>query len=150
ASGRAELGVAYGDDARERFDLFMPGREPRGLVVFVHGGYWMALDNSYWSHLAAGSVDNGYAVAMPSYSLCPQVRIAQITVQIAAAIATAAGRVSGPIHLVGHSAGGHLVTRMISHTSPLTEDVAGRISNVVSLSGVHDLRPLMRTSMNGT
>jgi len=150
AEGRAEFGVAYGDHQRMRYDLFRPRSTARGLVVFVHGGYWMSLDNSYWSHLAEGCVQNGYAVAVPGYVLCPEVRISQIVRQIGAAITAIAGREQGPIHLVGHSAGGHLVSRMISHTTPLPDDVARRISNVVSVSGVHDLRPLRRTALNDT
>jgi arylformamidase len=146
---RARLDIGYGDAARNRFDLFLPEGEPRGLVVFVHGGFWRALDNSFWSHLARGSVDSGYAVAMPSYTLCPDVRIADITREVAAAIARAAAMVEGPLLLTGHSAGGHLVTRMISATSPLPDSIRSRIRNTVSISGVHDLRPLMKTAMNG-
>jgi arylformamidase len=146
---RARLDIGYGDAARNRFDLFLPEGEPRGLVVFVHGGFWRALDKSFWSHLARGSVDSGYAVAMPSYTLCPDVRIADITREVAAAIARAAAMIEGPLLLTGHSAGGHLVTRMISATSPLPDSIRSRIRNTVTISGVHDLRPLMKTAMNG-
>jgi arylformamidase len=146
--GRARLDIAYGDAPRSHFDLFLPESEPKGLVVFVHGGYWVRFDNSYWSHLANGPVKRGYAVAMPSYTLCPQTRISGITKEIGAAIAAAAAMVEGPIHLTGHSAGGHLATRMISATSPLPEALRSRIRNTVSISGVHDLRPMMRLALN--
>ena len=148
SGGRATLDISYGERPRNRFDLFAPEGRPKGLVVFVHGGFWKALDKSFWSHLARGSVDNGYAVAMPSYTLCPAVRISEITHEIAAAVARAAAMVEGPLFLTGHSAGGHLVTRMISATSPLADDVRARISHTVSISGVHDLRPLMKAAMN--
>lgn len=150
ATGRAKLDISYGDKPRNRLDLFMPEGTPKGLVVFVHGGYWMALDKSFWSHLAAGSVASGYAVAMPSYTLCPEVSISNIVKEIGAAIAKAAEMVDGPIVLTGHSAGGHLVSRMICANTPLAPNVQRRIRHVVSLSGVHDLRPLMRTGMNAT
>ncbi|ANW05969.1 esterase [Bradyrhizobium icense] len=148
ASGRATLDVRYGERARNRFDFFSPEGRPKGLVVFVHGGFWKALDKSFWSHLARGSVEGGYAVAMPSYTLCPAVRISEITREIGAAIERAAAMVEGPLFLTGHSAGGHLVTRMISATSPLPDDIRARISHTVSISGVHDLRPLMKAAMN--
>lgn len=148
--GRAQLGISYGAKSRNQLDLFLPEGSPKGLVVFVHGGYWMALDNSYWSHLAAGSIAHGYAVAMPSYRLCPDVRIGDIVDEIGAAIARAAAQVEGPIMLTGHSAGGHLVSRMVCATTPLPPSVAARIRNVVSISGLHDLRPLMNTGMNET
>ena len=147
-SGRATLDVPYGERARNRFDLFAPEGRPRGLVVFVHGGFWKALDKSFWSHLARGSVEGGYAVAMPSYTLCPAVRISEITREIAVAVERAAAMVEGPLFLTGHSAGGHLVTRMISATSPLPEYVRARISHTVSISGLHDLRPLIKAAMN--
>ena len=148
ASGRATLDIGYGEGARNRFDLFRPEGPPKGLVVFVHGGFWKALDKSFWSHLARGPVERGYAVAMPSYSLCPAVRIADITREVGAAVVRAAAMVEGPVFLTGHSAGGHLVTRMISATSPLSGEVRARISHTVSISGLHDLRPLMKSAMN--
>lgn len=150
ADERAQFDIAYGDRPRNLLDLFLPEGTPKGLVVFVHGGYWMALDKSYWSHLAKGSIDSGYAVAMPSYSLCPEVRIGDIVREIGAAIGKAAALVEGPIMLTGHSAGGHLVSRMVAAASPLAPDVQSRIRHVVSLSGVHDLRPLINTGMNKT
>jgi acetyl esterase/lipase len=150
AGGRADIDLAYGAGARERLDLFRPEGSARGLVVFVHGGYWMAFDKSSWSHLAAGAMARGWAVAVPSYTLCPEMRIAGITGQVASAIAAAADRVGGPISLAGHSAGGHLVTRMGCADGPLPAAVRDRLRRVVSISGLHDLRPLLRTRMNDT
>lgn len=150
AAGRAQLDVAYGEKPRNRLDLFLPAGTPKGLVVYIHGGYWMAFDKGPWSHLAGGAVGNGFAVAMPSYTLCPEARIADIVREVGAAISKAAAMVAGPIMLTGHSAGGHLASRMISATTPLTPDVASRIRNVVSIAGLHDLRPMMATRMNAT
>lgn len=148
AEGRAKLDISYGDGPRNRLDLFLPEGPAKGLVVFVHGGFWLALDKSFWSHLAAGAVASGYAVAMPSYTLCPEIRIAGIVKEVAAAIGKAAQLVDGPVILTGHSAGGHLVSRMVSTASPLDPAVIERIRHVVSISGLHDLRPIMRTAMN--
>ena len=142
------LDVAYGHGARERLDLFLPEGSPQGLVIFVHGGYWKAMDKSLWSDLAMGPLARGWAVAMPGYTLAPEARISQITHQIASALESAAGRVAGPIRLAGHSAGGHLVTRMACRDSPLSPSVASRIDRLISISGVHDLRPLRLHSMN--
>jgi arylformamidase len=148
ASGLAKLDLAYGERSRNRMDLFFPDGPAKGLVVFVHGGFWLQLDKTFWSHLAAGAVASGYAVAMPSYTLCPEIRITGIVEEVAAAIGEAAKLVEGPLMLTGHSAGGHLVSRMITATAPLSPDVQERVRNVVSISGVHDLRPIMSTGMN--
>jgi acetyl esterase/lipase len=150
AAGRARLDLSYGHGPRDQFDLFLPDGAPRGLMVFVHGGYWMMFDKSSWSHLAAGAVARGWAVAMPSYPLAPDASIAEITAAIARFLPVAADAVPGPIALSGHSAGGHLVCRMLCDDVALPAAVRARIARTVSISGVHDLRPLMRTAMNDT
>lgn len=148
AQERARLDINYGSGAREVFDLFLPDGDMVGILVFVHGGYWRAFDKSVWSHLAAGANARGLAVVIPSYTLCPQAHIGDITSQVARAINQAAGMLPGPVYLAGHSAGGHLVTRMICATSALSQGVLKRIQTVMSISGVHDLRPLLKTAMN--
>ncbi|WP_127116056.1 alpha/beta hydrolase [Shimia sediminis] len=146
-AGRLQADIPYGEGARERLDLMKPETAPEGLCVFVHGGYWRAFDKSSWSHLASGPLARGWAVAMPSYDLCPDVRIADITLQILRAVTEAAARVEGPILLAGHSAGGHLVARMACE-NVLPSNVARRLKHVVPISPLSDLRPLLQTSMN--
>lgn len=145
-AARCELDLDYGETDRLRFDLFHPGRLARGVVIFVHGGYWLRFDKSFWSHLAAGPLAQGWAVAMPSYDLCPKAGIAQIGDQIARAIDVIARRVPGPVRLVGHSAGGQLVARVMAPRDGA--DWQQRVARVVPVSPVADLAPLMRTSMN--
>lgn len=148
AEGRAKLELSYGERPRNRLDLFLPEGTPEGLVVFVHGGYWVRLDRSLWSHLAAGPLAHGHAVAMPSYTLCPETSIGGIVREVAAAIEHAAAMVEGPVRLTGHSAGGHLVSRMVCTNSPLSAATLERVVSTVSISGVHDLRPLMNLALN--
>lgn len=141
-----EIDRIYGDGPRNRFDLFQPEGRAKGLVVFVHGGYWQMLDKSYWSHFAAGPLAQGWALAIPSYTLAPAARLTQMVAEVAAATVEAAKLVAGPVRLVGHSAGGHLVSRMACSDGPLPE----RLDRVISVSGIHDLRPLLQTKMNET
>ena len=147
AVGRARLNVAYGDGARQKMDVFYPSGKPEGLVVFVHGGYWLRFDRTYWSHFAAGLTARGWAVAMPSYTLAPQARIAEIGREVAMAITAAGDLVAGPVRLAGHSAGGQLVAR-VAVDAMLSEGLHERLAKVVPISPVGDLRPLMETSMN--
>ena len=140
--------VAYGSAPRETMDVFRPEGRPKGVLVFIHGGYWKDTDPSIWSHLARGAVARGWLVAMPAYTLAPQARIAEITAQVGRAVRRAAGLADGPVRLSGHSAGGHLALRMVCADTALPTPVLDRIARVTSISGVHDLRPLMWTDMN--
>ena len=145
---RADLDVAYEEHPRQVMDVFWPDETPKGVAVFVHGGYWLKFDKSYWSHLAEGARAAGWLTALPSYVLSPEARISEITAMIGQAIEALAARQPGPIRLSGHSAGGHLVSRMACADGPLSADTAGRLAGVLSISGLHDLRPLRNTAMN--
>ena len=140
--------IAYGTASRNRLDLVFPDGKSKGLVVFVHGGFWMECNKSDWTDLAEGARLNGSTVALPGYTLAPNARISEITREISQAITKAAHLVEGPIKLVGHSAGGHLVTRMICQDSTIAPEILARITNVMSISGLHDLRLLQQTKMN--
>lgn len=150
SSAYGRYDIPYGAHPRKRYDLFLPGGPPKGLFVFIHGGYWMAFDKSSWSHLAAGVVARGWAAVLPGYRLCPDVSIGRITAQIGAALGHAAARLTGPIAVSGHSAGGHLAVRMVCEDAPIDPAVRSRISHVLGISGLYDLRPLRHTSMNAT
>ena len=141
AGAKGTCDIPYGAGARQAFDLFLPVGPPLGVVVFIHGGYWMAMDRKGFSHLAAGPVARGWAVAMPSYTLAPEVRIAGMTVEIQQALQVISTRVPGRMVVTGHSAGGHLAARMGN---------LGGVRRVVPISPLADLGPLMGTSMNAT
>jgi len=87
-------------------------------------------------------------VAIPSYTLAPEAKIGDMTREIAQAIAYAADKVAGPIRVTGHSAGGQLATRMICENSPLEGALQKRIVKTLSISGLHDLRNLLKTKLN--
>jgi arylformamidase len=142
--GRARLDMAYGPGARQAFDLFLPEGPARGLMVFVHGGYWLACGREDYSHLAAGAVARGWACALPSYTLAPEARIAAMTMEIAQAVRVASALVPGPVVVTGHSAGGHLSARMGC------ADLALGVARVVPISPLADLAPLMHTDMNAS
>lgn len=150
---RARLDLPYpgplADPGREAFDLFLPEGDPAGLVLFLHGGYWRAFGRETWSHLAAGAVARGWAVAMPSYTLAPAARIAGIGAQARAALIAAAEAVpGGPVAVAGHSAGGQLAARLLCADMDLPAPLRARIARAVAISGLFDLRPLLRTGLN--
>jgi acetyl esterase/lipase len=141
---RARTAIPYGPKERNRFDLFLPETAPQGLLVFIHGGYWLRFDREMWSHLAAGAVARGWACAIPSYTLAPEARISAMTQEIASAVEVAASRVAGPVVVTGHSAGGHLSARMGCADVFLSTFV----KRVVPISPLADLEPISLTAMN--
>jgi len=147
---RARLGLRYGRDEANWFDLFLPEGDAQGLLVFIHGGYWMAFGPRDFSHLAGGALARGWACAMPAYTLAPAARIAAMTKEIATALPAMAAEVAGPVVLTGHSAGGHLAARMACADVALAAEAAERLLRVVPVSPLADLRPLIETTMNGT
>jgi acetyl esterase/lipase len=148
AQNRLIADVRYGAAERNLLDIVLPQGQPRGLAVFVHGGYWLRFDKSCFTHLAQGVVAHGFAMAIPSYTLCPQARIDEITIETGLAITQAASMIAGPLHLTGHSAGGHLVARMATTTTPLNRSLQQRLRKIVPVSALADLRPLLHLTMN--
>lgn len=144
---RARLGLRYGSGARQWFDLFLPEGPALGLMVFIHGGYWLAFGPRDFSHLAAGALARGWACAMPAYTLAPEARISAMTAEMAAALPVMAAEVAGPIAICGHSAGGHLSARLACADLRLDRGVTERIRSIVPISPLSDLRPLMETAM---
>lgn len=158
ATARAELDVPYLDEAgggtaRTRMDIFWPaGAEPDTcpIVLFIHGGYWQALERKAVSHLAAGANARGLAVAMPSYDLCPDVTLAVIERQIAAACLFLRRTHGRPVTVCGHSAGGHLTAAMLARDFADLDRNApdGLVPAGLAISGLFDLRDLVHTSIN--
>ena len=98
--------------------------------------------------MAAGLLARGWAVAILGYTLAPQARITQITQEISTAVEHLGKTGTGPLRLIGHSAGGHLVSRMMCddiNFGPVTKQ---RLDRVLSVSGLHDLRLLQRLAKN--
>ncbi|MCA1457823.1 alpha/beta hydrolase [Bradyrhizobium sp. BRP22] len=139
--------MAYGPGNRHTIDVFERGEGP--LVVFIHGGYWQALDGSFFSHCARGLNAHGISVAVPSYDLCPAVTIADIIGQMRDASRELA-RLGRSLVMSGHSAGGHLAACMLA-TDWSAFDASlpkPRVTSAYAISGLFELGPLVETSIN--
>ena len=147
---KATLDIAYGPGADETLDLFRPaGRNPP-LHLFIHGGYWQRFYKQDFSHVAAGLVAHGVAVAVVNYSLCPAVGIGDIVDQMRRAAAflwrqAAALEVDvDRFQISGHSAGGHLTAALVATDWPELDPAlpADLIKSAIPISGVFDIEPL--------
>jgi arylformamidase len=140
--------LTYGPGSRNVIDLF-EGHSDGPLVVFIHGGYWQALDGSSSSHCARGLNAHGISVAVPTYDLCPGVTVGDIIGQMRAASRELA-KFGRPLVVSGHSAGGHLAACMLATDWPAYD--ASLPKNLVraayAISGLFELEPLVGTSVN--
>ena len=161
ASQPCVLDVAYGPGAGETLDIFPAARSAPGgvaVLVFIHGGYWRSLDKSDHSFIAPPFTQAGFCVVVVNYALCPGTPEAPVTVphivrQMEKALAWVARNIAGHggdprrITVAGHSAGGQLAAMLLTSVWPLIGNGLpdGLVRNALSISGVHDLEPLMHT-----
>jgi len=141
--------MSYGPMPRQIIDLFDAGPDAP-QAVFIHGGWWRNFEPSLFSHLAAGLNAQGIGVAMPGYTLCPQVGIADIIEEMRRALLALWRRHGKRMLVLGHSAGGHLTAVLLATDWPAFDAAAP--SDLVpagyAISGVFDLAPLVHVSMN--
>lgn len=147
---QVQLDVPYGDGAGETLDVFPAAAPGAPVLVFIHGGYWRALDKADHSFVAPSFVAAGAAVVVPNYALAPAVTVEHITLQMARAVAWvwrhAADFGADPRRIVvaGHSAGGHAVAMLLSCRWPqLAPDLPPQLlTKGLAISGLYDLEPL--------
>ena len=147
------LDQPYGDGPAETLDVFPARADGAPVLVFIHGGWWRALDKSDHSFVAPAFVQAGAMVVVPNYGLCPAVTIEQIALQATQALAWAwrnarrYGGNPGRIVVAGHSAGGHLAAMLLTcRWKTVADDLPQRlVHGALSVSGVFDLEPIRQT-----
>lgn len=135
--------LAYGPHERQSVDLFRPAGEARGLLVFVHGGYFQRRHRRDFAWLAPPWLARGIAVAILGYRLCPEVTLETLIEDVLSGANAALDAVPGlPVLVGGHSAGGHLAATLAARLPDKT------FHGCIPTSGVFELPPLMATSLN--
>jgi len=143
---------AYGPSERQKLHVFQPKvADPAAIaVLFIHGGYWQALDPSFFSHMARGLNEHGILVALAGYDLCPEVSVGAILEQNLAA-AQALYKLTGkPFVAAGHSVGGHMAACLAATDwQIINDDLPERLVPAgMAISGLFELEPLVPTSIN--
>ena len=112
---RVARGLPYGEDPRQRMDLFAPsGGGPYPTLVFFYGGGWDSGSRDLYGWAAQALAARGFVVALPDYRVVPQVVFPGFIEDAAAATARAADLVgeyggdAARLGVLGHSAGAHL------------------------------------------
>lgn len=149
---RAAMDQVYGDQPRQRLDLYAPRRidVARPVAVFIYGGGWETGRKWDYGWVAQALAARGYVVVLPDYRLHPQVRFPVFLEDSAKAVrwavdhAPAYGGDPSRIVLLGHSAGAYNAVMLGLDRGYLT--AAGvdpaRIKAVVGIAGPYEFLPL--------
>ena len=149
--------VAYGDDARQKLDIYLPKPNAVGgsaVLIFFHGGSWRDGEREGYGFLGRAFAARGFVTVIADYRKAPRVRFPAFVEDTAAAIAWAHANIAKHngdaerIFVMGHSAGAHIA--MMTALDPqwlaaknLTPDV---IKGVIGLAGPYDFLPLTTES----
>ncbi len=149
---QGKLDIPYGESAAETLDFFPAegSASSTPMLVFIHGGYWRAMDKADFSWVATPYVSKGVSVALINYALAPSVTIGEIVQQTRRACAwlyrNARSLCVDPQNMAcsGHSAGGHLCGMMLATDWPALEPGLPKqlFRSAIAISGLFDLQPL--------
>ena len=150
----AHLDLPYADGPGGTLDVFTTPAPKAPVMIFIHGGYWRALDKSDVSFVAPSFTADGALVVVPNYALCPAVGVDHIVLQLVQAVrwvwrhAAQYGGDPSHIALVGHSAGAHLAAMLLScrWKDAAADMPAQPLAGALAVSGLYDLEPLRRTA----
>jgi acetyl esterase/lipase len=122
------------------------------VLLLVHGGAWMHGDNrccGLYSAVGEFFASQGIGCVLTNYRLSPWVKHPEHIKDVARAFAWTHAHIAGfggrpdRVYLLGHSAGGHLVSLLATDESYLcAEGLSSKdIRGVISVSGVYRIPP---------
>ena len=144
--------ISYGPHPREILDFYR-ARNAKGILIYIHGGYWRMLSKVETSWVADGFVEQGASVALINYPLCPEVTLSDIRESIIRSFVHLYKKVLNDderknIVVAGHSAGGYLAALHLATDWTKFGLPENPVAGVIAISGIYDVAPLMQTSMN--
>ena len=154
------LDVRYGPGASETLDIFPAPGSGGGsgtgspVLLFIHGGYWRAMDKSDYSFIADAFQPAGATTVVINYDLCPTVTLDTIVEQTNRSIAWTFRNIAehggdpDRLFVAGNSAGGHLTAMALAHDWTAEGLPADVIKGAVPITGVMDCEPVLDITVN--
>ena len=145
--------IRYGDKPKQTLDLHLPQDENNPpLLVYIHGGYWRAIDKNDHSFVTLPYLKKGIAVSNLNYDLCPSVTLDEIVNEIIEAFQFIINKsydwqTSG-IFLIGHSAGAHLVAELLGRPFFDRETEESKVKGAILLSGIYEPEVVLGLDVN--
>ncbi|XP_073941700.1 kynurenine formamidase isoform X2 [Choristoneura fumiferana] len=149
-----KLEIEYGPTANQRLDIFgtdLPNDAP--ILVFVHGGFWQELNREISRYPVQPLHRCRVKTVVVGYDLCPNATLPEIVNQIQNAakfVFEYAEKLNARgVYFAGHSAGAHLVAKLLAGADFLDNTPgSNRLQGAFLVSGVYDLRDVVHTSVN--
>ncbi|MGN4049040.1 alpha/beta hydrolase [Pseudomonas sp. SM4] len=146
------VGIAYGDDPRQKLDVYVPRHPLKGapVVVFFYGGSWNSGNRGDYTFVGEALASRGIVAVLADYRLYPQVRYPLFLEDGARAVAWTRAHISeysgNPqrLYLMGHSSGAYnasmlaLDTNLLGAVGMSPKDLSGWIG----LAGPYDFLPI--------
>ena len=165
---RAERDLAYGDEQRQRLDIYLPPSVPLAaapddrqtgsvatpVVVFFYGGGWRSGRRQDYRFIGEALTSRGYVVVIPDYRVYPDVRFPTFVEDGARAMSWVRSNISryggdpDRTFVMGHSAGAHLAALLVTDRSYLEAVGLDRrsVRGFIGLAGPYAFDPLLYAS----
>jgi acetyl esterase/lipase len=156
---RVAQGEAFGGDARQTLDVYVPqsASGPTPVLVFYYGGSWESGRRQDYTFIGEAFGARGFTVVIPDYRLVPQVRFPGFVEDGAKALGwvrTNIARLGGDparIAIAGHSAGAYnaLMLALDEQWLKAEQLPPSLIRAVVGIAGPYDFYPFdMKVTQN--
>jgi len=142
--------ISFGDDPRQRLDIYAPRKRqgPLPVVFFIYGGSWSDGDRRNYDFAGRAIAALGYVTVIADYRLVPAVEYPVFLDDGLLALGWVVENISSyggdpaRIALMGHSAGAYNATMLVLHPKYLpASGLSEYVRCVVGLSGPYDFYP---------
>lgn len=158
--------IAYINDTnpKHKLDIYLPTNTTNFPVVhFIHGGYWSSGDKNYYAfgtglykNIGYTLAKNGIGVVIQNYRLYPEVKIDDLLSDAGKGVQWTVNNIQNyggdknKIYLMGHSAGGHMVSLLGTDPTYLNAEkiTQEQIKGVIALSPVWDINDMVANKDN--
>ncbi|KLI62800.1 alpha/beta hydrolase [Aurantiacibacter marinus] len=150
----AAEGVAYGDNARQQLDIYVPegaANGPRPVIVWFYGGSWNSGSREGYAFAGRALAARGFVTVVADYRLVPEVRFPGFVEDGAAAVRWVRANIGeyggdgDRIVLAGHSAGAYIGAMLANDPQWLGDDRAA-VAGFAGLAGPYDFYPFDTSS----
>jgi acetyl esterase/lipase len=145
------LDLSYGEDPRQKLDLYLPQNEAASPVfIFIHGGGFVEGDREHYGYVARPLAAQGIVTVVMSYRLSPTQHYPEQVYDVQAVLGWVYRNIeeyggdASQIYIGGHSAGAILSAFVsVNNTWLSSMSLPGDlIKGYVPISGPYDLRKM--------